>query len=65
MGRWRSPPASRPVLRARRGEETGKNHLHVDFRPDDRDAEVERFVALGARHADVERYATGLQRRPV
>ena len=26
---------------------TSKNRLHFDFRPDDRDAEVERLVALG------------------
>jgi hypothetical protein len=31
----------------------GKNRLHLDFRPDDRDAEVARLLALGARHADV------------
>ncbi|MFI8189161.1 VOC family protein [Streptomyces sp. NPDC085946] len=30
-----------------------KNRLHLDFRPDDRDAEVARLLALGARHADV------------
>jgi predicted enzyme related to lactoylglutathione lyase len=30
-----------------------KNRLHLDFRPDDRDAEVERLVGLGATHADV------------
>jgi predicted enzyme related to lactoylglutathione lyase len=30
-----------------------KNRLHLDFRPDDRDAEVERLLALGATHADV------------
>jgi hypothetical protein len=30
-----------------------KNRLHLDFRPDNRDAEVERLLALGARHADV------------
>jgi predicted enzyme related to lactoylglutathione lyase len=30
-----------------------KNRLHLDFRPDDRDAEVARLVALGATHADV------------
>jgi hypothetical protein len=30
-----------------------KNRLHLDFRPDDRDAEVERLVALGARHIDI------------
>ncbi|WP_166982664.1 VOC family protein [Paramicrobacterium fandaimingii] len=30
-----------------------KNRLHLDFRPDDQDAEVERLLAHGARHADV------------
>jgi hypothetical protein len=32
---------------------TVKNRLHLDFRPDDRDAEVDRLVKLGATHADV------------
>ncbi|QEV22277.1 VOC family protein [Streptomyces alboniger] len=32
---------------------TEKNRLHLDFRPDDRDAEVARLLAHGARHADV------------
>lgn len=32
---------------------TSKNRLHLDFRPDDRDAEVGRLVALGATRADV------------
>ena len=32
---------------------TVKNRLHIDLRPDDRDAEVERLLALGARHAEV------------
>jgi Glyoxalase-like domain len=32
---------------------TIKNRLHPDFRPDDRDAEVERLIGLGARRADV------------
>ncbi|MEE1941338.1 VOC family protein [Streptomyces sp. TRM 70361] len=32
---------------------TVKNRLHLDFRPDDRDAEVARLLALGARRADV------------
>ncbi|WP_144119165.1 VOC family protein [Catellatospora sichuanensis] len=27
---------------------TGKNRLHLDFRPDDRDAEVDQLIALGA-----------------
>jgi predicted enzyme related to lactoylglutathione lyase len=30
-----------------------KNRLHLDFRPDDQHAEVERFLRAGARHADV------------
>jgi Glyoxalase-like domain len=32
---------------------TVKNRLHLDFRPDDRDAEVTRLLALGATRADV------------
>ena len=32
---------------------TTKNRLHLDFRPDDRDAEVERLLALGATRADI------------
>ena len=31
----------------------GKNRLHLDFRPDDRDAEVDRLVALGATRVDI------------
>ena len=38
-------PASEPKL--------NKNRLHLDFRPDSRDTEVERLLALGAKHADV------------
>jgi hypothetical protein len=30
-----------------------KNRLHLDFRPDDRDAEVERLLGLGAMRADI------------
>ena len=30
-----------------------KNRLHLDFRPDDRDAEVARLLSLGATSADV------------
>ena len=30
-----------------------KNRLHLDFRPDDQGAEVDRLLALGARHVDV------------
>ncbi|MGY0023147.1 VOC family protein [Streptomyces sp. cg35] len=32
---------------------SGQNRLHIDLSPDDRDAEVERIIALGARRADV------------
>ncbi len=32
---------------------TMKNRLHLDFAPDDRDAEVERLIRLGAKHVDV------------
>jgi predicted enzyme related to lactoylglutathione lyase len=32
---------------------TVKNRLHIDLAPDDRDAEVERLLALGATRADV------------
>jgi predicted enzyme related to lactoylglutathione lyase len=34
-------------------EKAGKNRLHIDLAPDDRDAEVARLLALGARRADV------------
>ena len=34
-------------------EKAGKNRLHIDLAPDDRDAEVERLLALGASRADV------------
>ena len=32
---------------------TVKNRLHLDFRPDDRDAEVRRLIDLGATHVDI------------
>src|SRR6476660_3680762 len=31
----------------------GKNRLHLDLRPDDQAAEVERLVNMGARHVDI------------
>ena len=31
----------------------GQNRIHLDFRPDDQDAEVERLLALGASRVDV------------
>ncbi|MEH1102271.1 VOC family protein [Micromonospora sp. CPCC 205561] len=35
------------------GDKETKNRLHIDLRPDDREAEVERLVDMGARHVDV------------
>jgi hypothetical protein len=32
---------------------TAKSRLHLDFTPDDQDAEVARLVAHGARHVDI------------
>jgi hypothetical protein len=34
-------------------QKTTKNRLHLDFRPDDQDAEVNRLLALGATRADI------------
>jgi hypothetical protein len=34
-------------------QKTTKNRLHLDFRPDDRDTEVDRLLALGATRADI------------
>lgn len=31
----------------------GKNRLHLDFRPDDQAAEVERLIGLGATRVDI------------
>ncbi len=45
----RFSPTFVPVPEAKRV----KNRLHIDLAPDDRDAEVERIVGLGARRADV------------
>ncbi|MBN3455821.1 VOC family protein [Mycobacterium sp. DSM 3803] len=30
-----------------------KNRLHLDFTPDDQQAEVDRLIGLGARHVDI------------
>ena len=34
-------------------DKTTKNRLHLDFRPDDQDAEVRRLTELGARPVDI------------
>ncbi len=31
----------------------GHNRLHIDLRPDDQDAEVERLIAMGASRVDI------------
>ncbi|WP_248579786.1 VOC family protein [Nocardioides sp. InS609-2] len=35
------------------GDKAGKNRLHLDLRPEDRDAEVARVESLGATRTDV------------
>jgi glyoxalase superfamily protein len=46
--------ASRPVLWFARhtGPTVGRNRLHLNLWTDDRDAQVERLVNMGARHID-------------
>ena len=34
-------------------EKSGKNRLHLDLRPDDRDREVARLISLGANRIDI------------
>jgi hypothetical protein len=53
------PPDDAPAgtltvwLQASAGPKASKNRAHPDLRADDVDAEVERLIGLGARHADV------------
>jgi predicted enzyme related to lactoylglutathione lyase len=35
------------------GSKTTKNRLHIDLDPDDRDAEVERLIGIGAVRVDI------------
>ena len=47
-------PGAAPVLFVMdRTPKTVKNRLHFDLRPDDRDAEVERLLLLGAVKVDI------------
>ncbi|MGJ6122815.1 VOC family protein [Mycolicibacterium sp. Y3] len=49
------PPGAGPIwlfLAVPEGKSV-KNRLHLDFTPEDQDAEVERLLALGARHVDI------------
>lgn len=51
----RPAPDQMPGLDFVRADEIkkGKSRLHLDFRPDDQDAEVARLVAHGARRVDI------------
>jgi len=51
----RDPHGSGPTLYFGNVPEskTVKNRLHLDFVPDDQDAEVARLIAMGARRADI------------
>src|SRR4029079_18145095 len=48
-------PGTHPILYFSRStaQKAGKNRLHIDLSPTDRDAEVERLVNMGARHVDI------------
>ncbi|MGX9787308.1 VOC family protein [Mycobacterium sp. MMS18-G62] len=50
-----APPDAGPnwLFLAVADEKVVKNRIHLDFRPDDQQAEVDRVIALGARHVDV------------
>lgn len=54
---WIEPPVpgSSPDILFLRGQDPrpGKNRLHLDLRPDDRDAEVERALGLGGTRAQI------------
>jgi hypothetical protein len=51
----RPAPDRKPGLDFVRTDErkSGKSRLHLDFRPDDQNAEVARLVALGAASVDI------------
>ncbi len=51
----RATPDRLPGLLFARGSDPKvvKDRLHLDFRPDDRDAEVARLLELGATHVDI------------
>jgi hypothetical protein len=47
-------PGATPLLFIRVPErKSGKNRLHLDLRPDDRDTEVSRLESLGAKRIDI------------
>ena len=50
-----APPGAGPnwIFLAVPDDKVVKNRIHLDFRPDDQQAEVERVIGLGARHVDI------------
>jgi predicted enzyme related to lactoylglutathione lyase len=50
-----APPSAGPnwIFIAVPDDKVVKNRIHLDFRPDDQQAEVDRVIGLGARHVDI------------
>ncbi len=50
-----APPGAGPnwLFIAVPDDKVVKNRIHLDFRPDDQQAEVDRVIGLGARHVDI------------
>ena len=53
--RLHPPPGAGPdwIFIAVPDEKVVKNRIHLDFRPDDQQAEVDRVIGMGARHVDI------------
>ena len=49
------PPGAGPdwIFLAVPDDKVVKNRIHLDFRPDDQQAEVDRVIGMGARHVDI------------
>jgi hypothetical protein len=49
------PPGAGPLwlFLAVPDDKVVKNRIHLDFTPDDQQAEVDRLIGLGARHVDI------------
>jgi hypothetical protein len=50
-----APPGAGPnwIFIAVPDEKVVKNRIHLDFRPDDQQAEVDRVIGMGARRVDI------------
>ena len=53
--RLHPPPGAGPdwIFIAVSDKKVVKNRIHLDFRPDDQQAEVDRVIAMGASHVDI------------